>query len=201
MRPGKSGKSDRKPASSSAEKKSPKQNPPSDVPTWPRLDLAPPVHMLRGLRGWGSVVLASGYLGEEDRAVVKQAMQQLSSAEPELFALLGRMRDPASARKLLELIAAITAAAYVVGAHGGMTNTARVFFEKSRATHMRVCRATSNEEQELRAAIKAELDAIGGASEHAYKDAEAIRDRVNARLSGRRAVSVDAIARRLARAL
>ena len=171
------------------------------MPTWPRLDLLPPEHVLSGLRDWGRVILTNReYLNDADRAVVEQAVQQLRLAESELLGLLGRVNGPAAARELLQQIAAVAAAAYVVGAHGGMTDTARVFFERSRATHMRIRRAASIEEQELLTAIEAAVEASRGAipSGHPYKDAYSIRDSVNQRLLGRRKpASVDVIARRL----
>jgi hypothetical protein len=175
-------------ARQSAEQTSATDSQPYDAPTWPRLDLVPPEHALRMLRDWGRVILVSGYLNAADRVVVERAVQQLHEA-----AATGA-NDPIS-------VAAVACAAYVIGAHGGMTDTARRFFEKSQATLMRVQRATSSREQELRTAIEAAIKTIGGTipSTHPYKDAEAISDSVNARLSQCRmkAASVDAIARRL----
>jgi hypothetical protein len=194
MRPSKSGK---RPASRSLpQKKSPESNA-SGTPTWPRLDLLPPEHVLSGLRDWGRVVLMSDYLGKADRAVVAQAVEKLRNAESELFALSGRTSDADAAQKLLDQIAVIAAASYIIGAHGGMTDTARVFFEKSRAKYMRVRRAASNQERELRAAIETAVEASKGniPSGRPYKDAESIKDAVNARLS--KPVGVDAIARRI----
>jgi hypothetical protein len=89
-------------------------------------------------------------------------VEKLRNAESELFALLGRTSDADAAQKLLDQIAVIAAASYVIGALGGMTDTARVFFEKSRAKYMRVRRATSNQERELRAAIERAVEALGG---------------------------------------
>jgi hypothetical protein len=157
----------------------------------------PSEHILRALAQWGEVALASGYLNNADSKVVQKNVKRLRTTEHKLFALLYKMHPPAVARRLVKLIGGVAGAAYVVGAHGSMTDTARVFFEKSRAKHMRIRRATNVEEQELCAAIKAEISALGGASEHPYKDAEAIRDRVNERLPGRKPVKVDAIARRI----
>jgi hypothetical protein len=108
-------------------------------------------------------------------------------------------RYPTLSHKLFELTAVIAGAAYVVGAHGAMTDTAQVFFEKSRATQMRYRRATSSQERELRAAIETLVEASKGSipSGRPYKDAESIKDAVNARLS--KPVGVDAIARRVAK--
>lgn len=191
MRPGK-----KQASRSPARNKGSKQDTASGVPTWPRLDLLPPELMLGGLRDWGQVSLKAGYLDHADYAVVKKAVKRLRITE--LLDLLGRVKDPSLASKLLELIAGIAGAAYVVGAHGGMTDTQRVFFEKSRATHMRIRRATSSEEQELRAALKAAVEASKGEipSGRPYKDAESIIDTVNARV--RKPVKVDVIARRIA---
>jgi hypothetical protein len=186
----------------SAQKKSPEQKPHGGDLTWPRLDLVPPEHVLGALRDWGRVILTSGYLNDVDRAVVEQAIQQLRRAEAELPTLLGRVsllsRYPSLSRKLLEMTAAIAGTAYVIGAHGAMTDTARVFFEKSRATQMRYRRATSSQERELRAAIETLVEASKGSipSGRPYKDAESIMDEVNVRLS--KPVGVDAIARRIA---
>jgi hypothetical protein len=99
--------------------------------------------MLAGLRDWGRVVVTSGYVSKTDRAVVKQAVRQLRSAEPAVFALLGKTNNAASARKLLEQITTIAGAAYVIGAHGAMTDTADRFFKSSRAAHMRFRRPQS----------------------------------------------------------
>jgi hypothetical protein len=158
--------------------------------------------MLGALRDWGRVVLSSGHVNEVDRPVVEQAVQQLRRAEAELPTLLRRVslfsRYPSLSRKLLELTAVIAGIAYVIGAHGAMTDTARVFFEKSRATQMRYRRATSSQERELRAAIETAVEASKGniPSGRPYKDAESIKDAVNARVS--KPVGVDAIARRIA---
>jgi hypothetical protein len=153
---------------------------------------------LRALAQWAEVVLASGDLNNADYKVVQKAARRLSTTERTLFARLYKMHPPALARRLVELIGGVVGAAYVVGAHGSMTDTARVFFEKSRATHMRVSKATCSRERELRATIEAEIRAVGGPSEHPYKDAEAILGRVNERLPERKPVKVDAIARRIA---
>jgi hypothetical protein len=191
------------PSRSSAQKKSSEQDLPTGVPRWPRLDLMAPELMLSSLRDWGRVILSSGYLNNVDRAVVEQAMQQLRRAEVELPTLLGRVsllsRYPTLSHKLFELTTVIAGAAYVVGAHGAMTDTAQVFFEKSRATQMRYRRATSSQERELRAAIETLVEASKGSipSGRPYKDAESIKDAVNARLS--KPVGVDAIARRVAK--
>jgi hypothetical protein len=121
------------------------------------------------------------------------------TAEPELHALLGQMNDADLNRKLLELIGGIAGAAYVIGAHGAMTDTARVFFERSRTTHMRISRETSIKEQELRTVIQAIAAAEGITipSKQPYKDAESILVEVNKQLSAHKAVSIDTIARRL----
>jgi hypothetical protein len=101
----------------------------------------------------------------------------------------------------LELIEGIAGAAYVIGAHGAMTDTARDFFSSSSAARMRFCRATSPNEQNLLTAIKAAAAAndITIPSGQPYKDAERILSDVNNRLSdsGGKAVSIDAIYRRL----
>ena len=194
MQPGK------KPASrSSAHQKTPEQNTQSEVQTWPRLDLAPPELMLSGLRDWGRVILTSGYLDKADYAVVEEAVKRLRAAEPELLRLLGQMNALAFAPSLLGLIARVAGAVYVIGAHGAMPDTARVFFERSRAKQMRIRRAASTKEQELRAAIQASAtaNAISIPSSQPYKDAERIWTDVNQRLQGRGPVLVDVIARRL----
>ena len=170
-----SGKSGRTPPSSSTppQKKSPDPSTPPGAPMGPRMDLLPPELMLGGLRDWGRIILASGYLKEADRSVVEQAVKQLKSAEPGVLALLGKMSDAASARKLFEQIAAIAGAAYVISAHGAMTDTQDIFFKKSRAAHMRFRRSQSKRELAVRAAIKAEIEAAKGSlpSDHPYKDA------------------------------
>jgi hypothetical protein len=125
-------------------------------------------------------------------------VQELRTVEFELFALIERTNDPNSAQKLLHQITVIAAASYVIGAHGAMTDTARVFFERSRAKYMRISRATSSEESGLRAAINAAAKASGGQipSGQPYKDAESIMAEVSARMG--KPVSVDVIARRIA---
>jgi hypothetical protein len=196
-------KSGRQPADSSSLKdKGLDQKPSSHDSTWPRFDLFPSEHVVSGLRDWGSeVVLKSGYLSTADYAAVREAVKRLCIAETELHALLTQTNETDLRRKLLELFGGIAGAAYVIGAHGAMTDTAQVFFEKSRAAHMRVTRAAGAEEEELRAAIEAVAVANGITipSENAYKDAGIILSEVNERLSGSRAkpVSVDAIYRRL----
>jgi hypothetical protein len=65
-------------ARSLPQKKSPKSNA-SGTPTWPRLNLLPPEHVLSGLRDWGRVVLMSDYLGKADRAVVAQAWRNCAT--------------------------------------------------------------------------------------------------------------------------
>jgi hypothetical protein len=196
---------DKEPATRSVGKnESSEQTPSSEVPTWPRLDLSPPEHMLSGLRDEGRIILASDrddrILNDADRAVVKQAVRQLSD-EPGLFALLRRVSDPALADEILHKVTAICGSAYVIGAHCSMTDTAQMFFAKSRATQMRIRRATSPEEQALRAAINAAAAAnnIAIPSYQHYKDAERILSDVNKRLSeaGHRTASIDVIARRL----
>ena len=134
MRPIKPGK---KPASrSSAQRKRRGEDRDGGVPTWLRLDLLPDDQVLSGLRDCGRLVLTSGYLGDADRTVIEHVVQELRSAEPQLFGLLTKIGDPALARELLHRIAAVAKAAYVVGAHGAMTDTARVFFERSHATRL-----------------------------------------------------------------
>jgi hypothetical protein len=200
-----SGKSGREPAASSSPQDKDKgleQKPPSDVPTWPRFDLFPPEHVISGLHDWGwGVVLKSGYLNAGDYAVVREAVKRLCTAQPELHALLSQMNDADLIRKLLELVGGIAGAAYVIGAHGAMTDTARVFFAISGATHMRVRRATSANEQKLRTVSEtvAAANGITIPSGHAYKDAERILSDVNERLSrsGDKPVLVDVIFRRL----
>jgi hypothetical protein len=196
----------KKPALGSSAKNS-DQHLPAGLPTWPRADLTPPELILGWLRDCGRAVLASGHVTEVDRPVVEQAVQQLYSAEAELLTLLGQVslhsRKPTLARRLFELTALIAGAAYVVGAHYAMTDTARVFFEKSRALQARLSRATGEKERQITGAIKAELEAIGGTipSGHPHKDAEAIQDGVNKRLNalGLKAISVQQLYRRLRR--
>jgi hypothetical protein len=163
--------------------KGPGQDQPIGLPTWPRLDLAPPELILNQLGSWGRSVLASEYIGDADRAVVEQKVQRLRSAEPQLLALLGRIPDLPLARDLLLLIADITGAAYVIGAHGGMTDTADRFFEKSRAVNMRfrLAKAKSERDQQLSAVIDGLLH--GSPSKHPYKDADRLLHAVNRHLS------------------
>jgi hypothetical protein len=144
---------------SSPQKKGRDPRGPDSVPTWPRLDLLSPEHVLDGLYNLGRVILTrengkSKYLNASDRAVVQHTVRQLRSAEPELFGLLGRMRDAALARELLHRIAAIAKAAYVVGAHGAMADTAERYFKASKAAHMRFQRPNSKREQAIREAIE-----------------------------------------------
>jgi hypothetical protein len=159
--------------------------------------------MLGSLRDWGRVVLTtSGYLNKTDRAVVEQAVRQLRAGEPEMFALLRKMSDAASARKLLEHMAAIAGAAYVIGAHGAMTDTQDRFLKVSHAAHMRFRRGESKRELAVRAAIKAEIEAAKGGlpSGHPYKDADSILKGVNERLSElgyKNGISLKALYRRL----
>jgi hypothetical protein len=178
------------------------EDPRSEHAYW-RPDVAPPGSSAPRayawcLREWGLVILAGEYLQKADRSVVEQAVKQLGSAEREVLALLSKTSDAASARKVLEHVAAIAGSAYVVGAHGGMTETQRVFFKAGHAMHMRIRRATSSKEHELRAAIEASAAAnnIAIPSRRSYKDAERILTDVNQRLLGHKPVSVDVIARR-----
>jgi hypothetical protein len=220
MRPRKSSK---KPASrSSAKKQNTEQDlPTTGVPTWPRLDLLAPEQMLTGLRDWGNLILASEkspanpfskhpsppIFSDKDREILRQAVQQLRTAEPELFALLAQVsvlsREATLARKLLELTASTAGAAFVIGVHGGMADTARGYFQKSQASLMQYRKATSEKERAITDAIKAELEASGGTipSGNPHKDADAIRDGVNKRLEalGHGPLSVLTIYRRLRR--
>ena len=162
----------------------PGKNRHTGAPTWPRLDLVPPKHALRVLRDWGRVILASrNYLNEEDRAIVERAVQQLHEAS--LAYVSGTLT--------VDQILAIAGAAYVIGAHGAMTDTAHEFFKQSQAQFMRERRETSPRKQVIRAAITAEMKAIGGTipSEHPWKDAETILDPVNRRVSDWEAGNVD----------
>jgi hypothetical protein len=198
MRSGKSGK---QPAASESSRGL-GQKPPSDVPTWPRFDLSPPEHVISGLRDWGlEVVLKSGRLNIADYGVVQEAVKRLWTTEAELHDLLGQMNNADLTRKLVELIGGIAGAAYVIGAHGAMTDTARAFFAESNAKRMRIFRATSATTQKLTIAIEAVAAANGITipSGHPHKDAERILSDVNARLSesGEKTVSVDVIYRRL----
>jgi hypothetical protein len=175
----------------------------SGSPTYPRLDLSPPEHVISSLASWGEVILAfdkrNSELNEEDREAVERAVRQLTEGDLELLRLIAQVTAPASlVRRLVEQIGTIAGAAYLIGAHGAMTETARVFFEQSRAQQMRLQRATNAKEQCLREAIEAEMKAIGGTvpSPRPWKYAESIREQVNKRLTPR-VVSVHAIARRL----
>jgi hypothetical protein len=180
------------------------------------LDLLTPEQTFGALRDWGELILAlerspdspfskhpsPPIFSDEDREIFRQAVQQMRTAEPELFGLLAQVsvlsRERTLARKLFELTALIASAAFLIGAHGGMTDTARAYFERSRASYMRKRRATSSQEQELRAAIEKAVENSKGKipSGKRYKDAESIKAVVNARVS--KPVSVDAIARRIA---
>jgi hypothetical protein len=195
------GKPGIKPASrSSAQKKARDQNQSNGVPTWPRVDLSPPEHMLSGLRDSGQVALTSGYLTAADYAVVQQAVKELRMAELELLASLGRMNDPALARRAMELIAGIARAAYVIGAHGAMTDTADKFFKHSRTKHMRLRRQESRRERDLIEAIEAVRGR--GPSQHPFKEADGILADVNVRLSAlghKRGISRLTLYRRLRR--
>jgi hypothetical protein len=190
-----------KPASRpSATKKAPDQS--SGVPTWPRVDLSPPEHMLSGLRDSGRVALTSGYLAEADYAVVQQAVKELRMAEPELLALLGRMNDPALARTALELIAGIAGAAYVIGAHGAMTDTAERFFKASKAAHMRFQRPQSKREQAVTKAIESAIHQAGLGHDHPFKSADLLLEPVNEDLGARgykKGISRSTLYRRLKR--
>jgi hypothetical protein len=134
-----------------------------------------------------------------DRKVVEQAARQLDVAG--LHKLISQVTAaPSILKRLLDKIAEIAGAAYLIGAHGGMTDTAQSFFAESQAKRMRYLRAVkaSPREQELRAAIEEELKLIGGPSAAGpYKDAEAILGGVNRRLKKQKPVSVRKIHRRL----
>jgi hypothetical protein len=65
-----------------AKTKPPKKQPSKiAASTWPRLDLAPPEHMMRD---WGYVILANDdcdhLLSEKDREVVERAVEQFECA-------------------------------------------------------------------------------------------------------------------------
>jgi hypothetical protein len=184
-------------SSKTSRNRPPEQNAASGVSTWPRLDLAPVELMLNGLQSWGRVILTDHHLNNVDRAVMEQAVQQLRTSEPELLGLLARIGDPLLARKLLELIAAVAGAAYVVGAHGGMTETQDNFFKESRAKHMRVRRGESERQKKVAAAIEA---AFGGdPPQSPYKDADRKLAGVNERLKelGQKSISLPTLYRRL----
>ena len=153
-----------------------------------------------GLRDWGRVVLTSGYLGKADRAVVEQAVKRLRSAEPKLLAALTAISDPASARKLLHQIAEIAGSAYVVGAHGAMTETSNKFFKKSQAALARSRRPESGRERDLAIVIENKLG--GAPSKNPYKDADRLLPDVNKEMNarGHKRVSLSALYRRLKRA-
>ena len=190
------------PLCSSSQDKGLEQKPLNDLPTWPRFDLFPPDQVISGLCTWGSeVVLKSGYLNTADYGVVQGAVKQLWTAEPELHALLGQLNDADLNRKLLELIGGIAGAAYVIGAHGAMPETARVFSARSHAAYMRIKRQTSAKEERSRTVIEAVAAAndITIPSRNAYKDAGRILSDVNKRLKalGGKSVSIDVIYRHL----
>jgi hypothetical protein len=140
---------------------------------------------LKQLGSWGRAVLESEYISDTDRAVVEQKVHRLRGAEPELLALLGRTPDPPLARALLQLIADIAGAAYVIGAHGGMTDTADRFFKKSRVVDMRfqLAKGKSERDQQLTAVI--DLLLPGGPSKHPYKDADRLLPEVNTQMNAR----------------
>jgi hypothetical protein len=192
---------------SATSRKRPKQTKPySGPPTYPRWDLLPPEHVIRSLASWGRVVLAVGHLTDEDRATVERAIRQLNDALPEqhgvemgLFGLLKQVTAPAAIlERLFQQIETIAGAAYLIGAHGAMTESSRVFFQRGQADWMRLRRKASTKEQCLREAIEAEIKVNGRTipSQHPYKDAGIILEGVNKRLAPR-VVSVDAIYRRL----
>jgi hypothetical protein len=207
----------RKPTSRSVDRKHAKQTKPrADLPTYPRPDLSPPELVISSLAESGQVILAfnerNHELNDEDREAVERAVGQLN--ELELYDLIGQIPseptviDPQLAdelaklkRRLVEWIGTIAGAAYLIGAHGAMTDTSRVFFVQSHAMQMRQQRATSHKEQRLRDAIEAEMKAAGRTipSERPYKDAGSILADVNKRLTeqGQQPVSVYAINRRL----
>ncbi len=202
------------PTSRSAARKRAKQTKPySGTPTYPRLDLSPPELVISSLAEWGQVILASNELNDEDREAVERAVGQLN--ELELYGLIEQMTVPAPSepvvidpqladelaklkRRLVEKIGTIAGAAYLIGAHGAMTETSRVFFERSHAEVARSGRKAkaSLEEQRLGEAIEAEMKAAGRTipSEHPYKDAGIILADVNRRLAPRE-VKVDVIYR------
>jgi hypothetical protein len=181
----------------SAQEKTPQQDPASGLSNWPRLDLDPPEIMLVRLASSGRGALAMGYLNHADRAVVEQAVQKLRTAQAELFALLFQMSDPTLARKLSKLISSAAGAAYVVGAHAAMTDTAYKFFNDSRATHMRVQRSKSKRHTELGTVIKGVFG--DGDSQHPYKHAYSKLNGINRRLSelGQKPTSLSTVYRRL----
>ena len=169
----------------------PKQTKPpgGSFPTYPRWDLGPSEHVIPGLAYWGRVVLAFNHLSAADREVVEQAARRLGVAELKLLELISQVTAaPSILKRLLDQIAEIAGAAYLIGAHGGMTDTARSFFVRGHTAHMRRRLAAKNSgpEQELRAAIEQELKVTGGPSAGPFKDAEAILDGVNRRLKKRR---------------
>jgi hypothetical protein len=58
-----------------------------------------------------------------DREVVEQAVRQLGVAELKLSELIGQVTAaPSTLKRLLDQIAEIAGAAYLIGAHGGMTD-------------------------------------------------------------------------------
>jgi hypothetical protein len=188
-----------KATSRSAGRKHAEQNKPGGgAPTYPRSDLLPPELIIGSLAGWGQVALASNELNDEDRKALERAVQQLNELDVKLARLIARTAPASLLQGLVEQIGTIAGAAYLIGAHCAMTDTSRVFFERSRAQQMRLRRATSRKEQRVREAIEAEMKVIGGTvpSEHPYKDAEAICEQVKKRLAPD-VLSVDAIARRI----
>jgi hypothetical protein len=167
------------------------------APTYPRLDLVPPELVIGSLASLGRVALSSNELNDEDRETVERAVRQLN--ELELFRLIAQVTAPAPVlKRLVEQIGTIAGAAYLIGAHGAMTETSRVFFQRGQADWMRHRRKASPEEQSLREAIEAGMKAIGEIvpPPNPYKAAERILTAVNERLAPR-TVKIDAIARRL----
>jgi hypothetical protein len=171
--------------------------PRSSLPTYPRSDLWPPEHIISSLASLGQITLAGEELNDEDRETVERAVRQLDEIAL-LRSLIEQGLSESVVTRLVEQIGAIAGAAYVIGAHGAMTNTSWVFFERSRAEQMRFRRATSPEEQRLLEVIEAEMKAIGETipAKRPYKTAERILDPVNKRVAPR-TVNVDAIARRI----
>jgi hypothetical protein len=188
-----------------------KPSPPTteSPPTSPRLDLLLAEGKYFALRDWGRVILCADeqdhLLSTTDRALVEHAVQRLNALGQQM--LFGMVAPTAEQTQV------IASAAWVICAHGAMTDTAQRFFRQGQTKGMQLLHRPVFEarKQELDAAIRAEVKAAirkddehtNGRSRyhpiisgHVHKDAATIREAVNTRL-GKRELGADTIARHL----
>jgi hypothetical protein len=165
--------------------------------TWPRPDLAPPANRLLCLANWGRAFLDGGLVvNHQDRAVLEQAVHQLRSAQEELFVLLFPMSDRSVVRKLFHVASSIAGAAYLVGAHCSMSDTADALHKDTVTQLMRSLRQTSKRQRAVAAVVEDVFSGDGW--QRPFKDADRMLNVINERLNqlGQEPISLSTLYRR-----